>query len=57
MFIRFTNTVSIRAFAHFIKLKSAIIEMMGMKRETSMHTPKVDLLDSMEMIVFNSKEV
>ena len=35
-----------------IKLKRAVIEMMGMNRKTSMHTPSInaDLSDSMEMI-------
>ena len=54
----FIHTVSIRAFKHFIKLKRAIIEMMGMKRKTSMHSPSVnaDLLDSMKMIVQFAKK-
>ena len=53
MYFRFTHTVSIRALTHFIKLKRAVTETMGMKRKISMHTPnvKADLSDSMEMIV------
>ena len=43
---------------HFLKLERAVIETMGMKRKTSMHTQsvKADWSNSMEMIVQLAKE-
>ena len=54
----FINTVSVRSFAHFIKLKRAVNETNAMKRNTPMHTlsTKADLSDSMEMIVQLAKK-
>ena len=51
-FFRFIHAVSIRALTHFLKLKRAVIETLGLKRKTFIHTPSVetDWSDSMEMI-------
>ena len=54
----FIHSVSMRALTHFLKLKRAVIETMGMKRKASMHTSsvKADWSDSMEMIVQLAKK-
>ena len=58
IFFWFIHTISIRALAHFLKLKRTIIETRCMKRKNIHTTPnvKADWSDSMEMIVQSVKK-